>query len=340
MKSEQCGHVYFLVMKNSGESEDSPDLVKIGITSKDVVERVATLQTGNPYDLRCFDSFDTPWPSAVEHFMHRTHAPDMQRNEWLRWKLGDLPRLVDEAKEAASRIGHRKSKEEDYRKQASNGQTRRAAPEDVRLRADAQQVLKERVPTQLRLELAENRLKAATDATLGISGIVRVTRIPETNRFSAKLARSQCPDLWVPKISGTFRWRKKPPRCCFSVEYRAARAAKEKAKASATTVLRSRVGLQGWTHRTPAMEQWHDDFLQETRTVHQLDAKLADLQTELTLRLCEYEAIEGVCSFKRSSVRDVDRSAIFENSRGTYDRCLEECAPQIRKHVYTTRSYL
>jgi hypothetical protein len=340
MKAELGGHVYFLVMKDPRGPEDSLDLVKIGITSKDVVERVAALQTGNPYDLRCFDFFHTRWPTEVEHFMHRRHAPDMKQNEWLRWRLGDLHSLVNEAKEAARRIEEHKSKEQEYSNQASNGQVRQAAPEEVRLRADAQQLLKERMPAQLRLSLAENRLKAATGATLGIPGIVRVIAMPEARRFSVKLARSQCPELCVPEIRGTFLWRRKPQRHCFSAEFAAARAAKKEARAATERVLGSKVGLQGWTDRTPDLERWHGDFLQETRIVHQLDAKLADLQTELTLRLREYDAIEGVCGFQRRSVPKIDRSAVLENCREKYDRCLEQCAPQLRKHVYTARSYL
>jgi hypothetical protein len=70
------------------------------------MDRVATLQTGNPYDLRCFASFGTPWPSEVEHFMHRAHAPDMKLNEWLRWRLSDLHNLVNEADAQPGRSGH------------------------------------------------------------------------------------------------------------------------------------------------------------------------------------------------------------------------------------------
>ena len=94
MQRVQRGQVYFLVMKTPREPDGAFGLVKIGITSGDVADRVATLQTGNPYDLRCIDSIETAWPGEVEHFMHRAHAPDMQQNEWLRWNPDGLPALV------------------------------------------------------------------------------------------------------------------------------------------------------------------------------------------------------------------------------------------------------
>ena len=102
--------------------------MKIGITWGDVLQRVAKLQTGNPYDIVCFDSFDTRWPRQVEHFMHRTNADDMQQREWLRCSRQDLERLVSRAKEAARQIEDRKSKELPLLTELSNGLTRRATP--------------------------------------------------------------------------------------------------------------------------------------------------------------------------------------------------------------------
>jgi hypothetical protein len=75
--------VYFLVMSDPREPARDLGLVKVGITRGDVAGRILSLQTGNPYDLHCFDSFDTLWANEVEHFMHRTHAKEMHKNEWL-----------------------------------------------------------------------------------------------------------------------------------------------------------------------------------------------------------------------------------------------------------------
>src|SRR5882762_2819507 len=100
MNSLPLGHVYFLVMKKPADPEYDFGVVKIGITWGDVLQRVARLQTGNPYDLFCFDSLETPWPREIEHFMHRTRAADMQKPEWLRCSRNDLRTLVDSAREA------------------------------------------------------------------------------------------------------------------------------------------------------------------------------------------------------------------------------------------------
>ncbi len=168
----KVGRVYFLIMQDRSRPEFDFGLVKVGITWGDVPSRVASLQTGNPYDLRCFDAFETLWPNEVENFMHRSHAGDMFSNEWMRRARHSLPSLVDEAKAAAVRIGVRKTKEERHAGQPSNPEFRHATSEDRRLHRYAQELTAKLVPARLRLEIAENQLKSATGSTFGIPGIV------------------------------------------------------------------------------------------------------------------------------------------------------------------------
>ena len=73
--------------------------------------------------------------------------------------------------------------------------------------------------------------------------------------------------------------------------------------------------------------------------VRELDATLADLQTELTIQLGDCEAIKKVCSFKRRLVPKLDVQAFSRTFPEQYALCAEQRAPQLRKHVYTTRSY-
>ena len=341
MSNLPCGHVYFLVMQKASKPEYDFGLVKIGITWGDVVDRIADLQTGNPYDLRCFESFETTSPSEVEHFMHRTRPLKMEKNEWLRCGRGQLRHLVDEARDEAGRIEKRKSKEQGCVAQISNGQVRPPTREELELHAGARELKEKLVPAKLRLEIAENWLKAATRDTLGIPGIVRANYVPATTSFNAGLAESKFADLAsqcrLKKPSGEFRWRKMPQPHCFSAEYQAARVARRAAKASADGVLQS--SLHGWTDRTPDMERWHDEFLRETGTVHYLDADLAELKTDLTVRLEDYDALDSVCIFKRGAP-ELDSATFRKTFPEKSEQCKKPVAHKLPKHVYPTRSYL
>jgi hypothetical protein len=342
-KRDSPGYVYFLVMNGSNEPEDGLPFVKVGITSGDVVDRIATLQTGNPFRLVCFDYFPTRWPSEVEHFIHRTHALDMHQNEWMRRSLDDVPRLVAEAKKAAQQIGARKSKEEYYSAKVSNGNIRAASLEELRLRADAEILLTRLVLAQLRLQIAANRLKAATGATFGIASVVRVNHIPKTWKISQELAESQFPDRFgrccTEMICGKFQWQDRPKPRLFPVEHNLKLAAQKTAEVLKRDVLGRDIFLKGLTERTSEMAGWHDDFLRETGIVHNLSAKLADLQTDLILLLGQDEAIKNVCSFRRHSVVKFDSPAFCEGFAGA-EQCKVQVAAYLKKYIYPARSYL
>jgi hypothetical protein len=336
--------VYFLVMSDPREPARDLGLVKVGITRGDVAGRILSLQTGNPYDLHCFDSFDTLWANEVEHFMHRTHAKEMHKNEWLTWPRSGLASLVAEARDAARRIGERKSREQDCLSRVSNGNLRRASPGEKRLHLDARRIQKELIPARLMLEGAECRLKAATGDTYGIPGIVRVKYVVASLRLSERLARLRFPQLVSrcthESVSGTFHWRGMPKKRQFEDYYRALTVAKQRAAESSSAVLRSMYGLEGFTGRTRELEARHDEFLKATRTVHHLAAELADLRTELIVSLDNDEALEGVCSFKRALKAKFQTDKFVRDFPGEAVECAEPVGPRLWKRVYPSRSYL
>ena len=343
MHDPPLGSVYFLVMKQPGDPEHDFSLVKIGITRGDVLLRLSRLQTGNPFDLVCFDSFSTPWPRQVEHYLHRANADEMQQTEWLRCRGDRLRDLVVQARAFAAQIESRKSKELQFLSRASNGETRRATPEEFKLHIACRKVLKELVPAQLRLKAAESRLKASTGQTLGIPGVVTVRYVPATIRFSARLALERFPDLAAEcatdEVRGVFRWRNAPRPQAFPAENLLASEHEAAAEASEQETLASGREPEGWADRTADLERCHDEFLTATRSVHRLKADLADLRTELILSLGDYDALDPVCSFRRQN-RSIVKRAMF---CGNYPEQAEQCAAYVpamlRKYVYKSRSY-
>jgi hypothetical protein len=318
--------------------------VKVGITWGDVADRVASLQTGNPFDLHCFAWFETPWPHEVENFMHRAHASEMHRNEWLKCARQRLPGLVDEARDAANRVAERKVREESIVSQVSNGQTRRATINEFRLHVDVRKLMKELIPAELRLSVAEDCLKAATGSTLGVTGIIRSKYLPATIRFCPSIAQSKfavlASECFFPRMTSCFRWRKVPQKRSFMEENRAALAAHQAARQSAGVALRTNAELTGWADRTPDTERWHDDFLKATALVQRRRADIADLRTELIVSLGEFEALDGICSFKRALGPAFDAAEFCKNFPNEAEQCAAHVRPRLSKRVYSSRSYL
>jgi Meiotically up-regulated gene 113 len=335
--------VYFLIMYDPADPAHDFGLVKVGITEGDVADRIAQLQTGNPHELRCVTEFETPCARSVEHFVHRAHAAEMHHLEWLRWPRDRIATLVDEAKRAARRIEDLKLKEEGLASRVTNSKERRPTSEETELHREVQALKRNLVPAELRLKVAEGWLHAATGTTHGIQGIVRVTRAGPTARFNARQAEATFPMLAercrVENVSGSFFWRKVPVPWHFVAENQAAEEATIAAEAAASGFLARNAEPDGWTPRTAEFEQMHDEFLLATQLVTRLDADLASMQSELTLRLDEYDALVGVCSYVRRARSRVDAIAFCQTYPDQAAKCMETVVAQLRKHVYPTRSY-
>ena len=82
--------VYFIQAGKNG----SP--IKIGVT-KDLDERMRTLQTANPYPLTCkaaIPCFDKAVAYKLEAYLHRHLHEFRMQGEWFKGRFGNLKKLV------------------------------------------------------------------------------------------------------------------------------------------------------------------------------------------------------------------------------------------------------
>jgi len=318
-------------------------LVKVGITTRDIMDRLATLQTGNPYDLILFDCIQTPWPRAVEQLMHRTHATHMLKPEWLRCTRDALPGLVAEARIAADRIAYRKASELTFSSRVSNGRSRRATMSEFRLHRMARAVMEQLVPVQIDMRIAELRLNAASGVTNGIPGIVRVRVIQPTRRFDPARAAEIFPDqaqaCQISRVQGGFRWRRVPRAVDFADRYHALRLAEAEAQKVVAEFYVHGARLDQFTTRMPDLEQLHEKYLEGLGRVHLLEGELAELRTELILAIQDYDALDPVCSFIRKTSFKIDRMAFRRLYPAEFKECQVQIPEQIRKYVYPMRAY-
>src|SRR6266849_1297366 len=99
-------NVYFLSIVDPARPQQDFGRVKVGITKNDVEWRIAQLQTGNPYQIRCEAAFATRVAREVEHWIHRTNASRLVHLEWLRLTRPEIPDLVRAAREEEKRFAH------------------------------------------------------------------------------------------------------------------------------------------------------------------------------------------------------------------------------------------
>jgi hypothetical protein len=337
--------LYFVGIHDPADPSRDFGFVKVGVTDGDVLARLGQLQTGNPFVLRQVHSIHTPCAFEVEHFLHRTHAHDMKYGEWVRCSSEGLFGLVEEAAQIAHRFEERKAKERALMLRPSNGKERRPDQVEIQLHRAVRGLFKEQVPARLRRKAAKYRLMEATQQTCGIEGIIRVAYVPATIRFSASVAAAKFPQQFAhcstDMIGGIFRWRKVAQPSHFVTENIAARNAVAAAKASADTVLTTtaHAHLERWTQRTAELERLHDCYLEETQKVIRLQADVAEIQTDLTIRLGEYDAVDPICSYKRGPQMRFDLGTFCQTYPTESAQCALPLQARLRKHVFRSRSY-
>src|SRR5574343_1040147 len=85
----KCGFVYFILCVPRTPS-DMPDYttdpleyyIKIGITGSSVLQRLSTLQTGCPFELKIRETWVSPDYKEIEKFLHDILQDDHVRGEW------------------------------------------------------------------------------------------------------------------------------------------------------------------------------------------------------------------------------------------------------------------
>ena len=80
-------------------------------------------------------------------------------------------------------------------------------------------------------------------------------------------------------------------------------------------------------------------MIQRARDAWGLGADLASLENQLTLRLDEYDALIGVCSYTRRVRFKTDAAAFCLLYPEAAAHCMQSVATQLLKHVYPSRSY-
>ena len=83
------GNVYFLELLDPSNAFDIP-FYKIGITKKEVPERINQLQTGNPFKILSHNWLESRAMEMVEKYLHNLYSSNRIRREWFRFNPGEL----------------------------------------------------------------------------------------------------------------------------------------------------------------------------------------------------------------------------------------------------------
>jgi hypothetical protein len=340
--SSEPGTVYFLSLVDPTDPDRDFRLVKVGITTNDVEQRIQDLQTGNPYRIRCVAAFPTPVARQVEHWVHRANAARVAHLEWLRAARLEIPALVSSAQLEEKRLASIAAAKARWSHWISNNQERKAGTEDNRLHQAMQAIRSQSGPLELQLKHTTVRIALLAGR---VWRIVRINVMPTSRRFDSRMALDKFSELaashMVEKVRGGLYWRQMPnPR---SAEWARLREEVGRLEQEKATLDRAMVenpdGIRDEGERTDELVQLHADYLELTQQKTRLELDEDDIRAQMIQQIEDFEAIAGVCSFRRSPRQILNADSFRKAHPIEAERCRFERSAYVGRTVYASRSY-
>jgi len=339
------GNVYFLSLGDPANPDRDLQLVKVGITKNDVELRIAQLQTGNPYQIRCEASFLSPVPRQVEHWVHRTNASRVAQLEWLRVARPEIPDLVSASRQEEKRLAAIAAAKARWNQSRSNKKERQASTEERRLHEEMQDVRARLLPIELQVRQTRASIALLAGQVFRIPGVLRIDVIPPSRQFNSRMAFAKFPGLaaryTVEKVEGQFYWRGLPrldsPEWS---ELRVEVEALEEQKGELDhALLENPTKLRDAGERTDDLVRLHGIYLNLTQEKARLDLDEDALKARMIQQTEDFEAITDVCSFPRSSRPALNHKSFCEAHVSEAAACCSERGAYVRRTIYPSRSY-
>lgn len=341
--SQESWQIYFLTLSDPARKDHDFELVKVGITKGAVERRIASLQTGNPYQIRCEATFTSSQGRAVESWIHRTR--NVKHLEWLRLRRNEIGELVEEAKRENERLVQIADAEKRWKTVESNGKVRPPSAVEQELHDAMRGVAEEIWPTNFQLSITLGRLAILSGKVWRVPGVVQISRRDAFKKFKETLARDRFPDLvaahsadavqgrFLPKDlpdKGTLRW------AALREEAESLERLRKELNA-AMLADPDHVAPEG--SRTDELAEWHDRFLQLISKKARLGIDRHELKAR-AIQLTEgWDGIDGLWTHKRKLRLRFDGRAFRAACRDAASACAVAGQPFIQRHVFFSRSY-
>jgi hypothetical protein len=309
------GWVYLLREKDFLTGEIGRYL-KIGLTERDVPDRVKEHQTGNAREVISVYEKHVPLMSAMENHLHHVFSSDRINGEW--FDLDDdrvqnelVPMVERLAKEQAETKAHKQAAAE-LKKQYDNGTVRDPTAAETALHEAYLTAKHAHTLAKARHAIDDAKVRALIGTAESIEGVVQVKPKSQNKHFNkAAFLKSLTPGEFAlchqtvtefkagsPKIVGVKNLKS------LDVQLDADKKAAEKAITAPPSL--SNIG-GGETARTADAEQAHASYLASRKAVREAEWDAERYAAALAVAIGEDREITGVVSWIREDVTTEDK---------------------------------
>jgi hypothetical protein len=289
--------------------------VKIGIVTKDrkTEDRLKDHQTGNPRGIYpVAEVTDVPFVERLETQLHYEHNEKWITGEWFLLNVKEVNAVVKRAEALkAQQLTDKPLIEEvllKIQKKVSNGIIKKASKQALELEAHILKLKGELKVLNARIDISKFELFQLLGANGSIEGVLRIKYSPSKLVFDEKAFEAAHPSLYekftLPRadtFKHTFNYSNSSS-CSLKVVNPSIHAIHS--ALGKTTFTKSQ--LTGIQKRTKKMEELHADHLQFLKESKRIEYELEILEYHLQKMVGNYEGIEGICTWKRMYVPQVD----------------------------------
>lgn len=75
--------------------QEDGKIYKIGVTQKNISERIKELDTGNPKKMRVVSEYITEYPYKVETFLHHVYDSKQVKGEWFKLNQSEVKNFLN-----------------------------------------------------------------------------------------------------------------------------------------------------------------------------------------------------------------------------------------------------
>ena len=314
------GWVYILHFEIPGMKSN---YFKIGLTKNPVPDRIAGLQTGNPFKIIQHHKFDSECMGLLEGHLHKTFATRRFHKEWFTLPSGILRKVIKQGTDFSKKYNPLAIKIRKLDKQTSIHKEMKPTANHLKLHKEAIKFSKKIQEIELRKEIASENLRRLTGNCIGIDGISSFTglNIPAPS-VKAKFLKIHDLKEWNKwKKTGIFKKKGEILGVGTKAKNHAKLDAEHKSLKSKAKLL---FDLPTYNNkvksRTKSSKTYHAEYIDCTEKLGALKAELDMIIIKFKIDCKRRKGIEGVFNYlRRNDHSGFDKDSFTANSRKARD---------------------
>jgi hypothetical protein len=304
-------NLYILGLQDLRNDAAAPAFYNIGVTKVPVEERIATLQSGNPYSIIPIFTLEANGARIIKKDLHNMFAPHHQIRDWFSLSDTQLKQIKEIASSTEKEIGEKIAFVRKLDQTHSNEVLLNPTEKIVELHRRILKLEGKSTENSLRKAILRHQISNLTGTSKGIPGISRVIVTNPKLGFKKIEFRKAYPDVYneymtKPQFKESIKIIGKPTSINYPVLNAQNRAAKTKHALWVITADEVTENVLEPTDEVVSLHEQYSEIISDEATI---ERDLLINKIELKVACGENRGFTDVCEYIREDIMtfDIDR---------------------------------